>query len=376
MVFKLLNRVRKAGGNMFKIILLLLVLILITLLSVVVFNQIKQKKASKLHPAGHSIGMVEVVSLNVKLEDYSPSISIPARVVAKEYAEVRPQVSGIITKLTFTEGEFVKKGKQLYQIDERPYILEQNKAKAQVDTLSAKVNRLKKVLSVGGVSKQEYDDTVAMLAQAQADLRNAKLNIEYTKVYAPTSGFVNITNLNVGALAISGQGEPLTTVTDLTTVYVDAVLPVQYLMNVTLSDISKVSIMLNKDEVFGKVKMSSVIVDPSTDTVKLRSEFENTENKILPGMFLETKFYLKPQKVVLVPQKAVIITPTGELFTWVITPESKVTFRNIKVIGTLRDKWIVSSGLEDGENIVLEGIAKIKDGMQVSIITPSSEAKK
>ena len=176
------------------------------------------------------VGFVEIKPVMIQRTN-----QLPGRVVSYQVAEIRPQVSGIIQSRLFKEGSYVEEGQQLYQIDPARYEADYEMATANLEDAEARkqnaqnlVNRYKTLIASNAVSQQEYDNALASLAQAraavslaEAEVKTAKINLDYTRVYAPISGYISPSSITKGALVTSQQAMPLATVRQLDPVYVD-----------------------------------------------------------------------------------------------------------------------------------------------------------
>ncbi|CAG0910782.1 unnamed protein product, partial [Cyprideis torosa] len=178
---------------------------------------------------------VPVSAITLKKQLVSITEELPGRTVAHRVAEIRPQVTGIITKRLFVEGSHVDQGQQLYQIDPAQYQASYEakkaalkKAKANLHSVALKEKRFSELVKVDAVSQQDYDDIYAELTQAKADIAvaeadvvSAKINLEYTRVYAPISGQISQSNVTEGALVTANQESSLATITQLDPIFVD-----------------------------------------------------------------------------------------------------------------------------------------------------------
>jgi len=325
------------------------------------YNQPNPVKASE----NKAVEVLVVTATKQKLQLFQ---DLPARVSAYKISEVRPQIEGVIRKINFTEGSFIKKGQQLYQIDPIIYKAAAASAKVNLSAIKAKRDRYKKLLKENAVSKQEFDDLEALLAQAEADAKKAKTNFNYTKVLAPISGFVGKTNLTEGALVSANQSEVLTTITQLEPIYVDMVQPAKDMLK--MGDQNGIRVSVATDEInydiYGELKFSEVFADEGTESVRLRAVFSNTDKKLIPGMFVTAKLHLKEIEAILVPQRAASRSPEGNLTVWIVDKENVVNSRPIKAEKVFEDSWIVKEGLEEGEIVVYEGYQKIANGAKVN----------
>ena len=337
----------------------------------------------------------EVSVVTMKTEPLVLTKELPGRTSAVRMAEIRPQVSGIVTKRFFEEGSLVQQGQQLYQIDPSTYKAacnsakaNLNKAEANVKSVQAKAGRYEELVKIGGVSQQEYDDAKASLAQARADVAIARsevsttgINLDYTRVKSPISGRIGQSKVTEGALVNANQPSPLAVVQQLDQIYVDVsqssgeLLQLRQHHQSQVGDSGRESAPVEllvdgtpKGEP-GTLKFSDVTVNPSTGTVLLRILFNNPGNEILPGMFVHARLeQWRDERAILVPQKSVSRNADGSVSVWVVGADGKANPRPIIVTEVVGDRWLLSRGLKAGEKVVYEGIMKIKPGMAVKTI--------
>ena len=337
----------------------------------------------------------EVSVVTIKPEALVLTKELPGRTSAVRMAEIRPQVSGIVTKRFFVEGSLVKQGQQLYQIDPATYQAAFNsakanlsKAEANVKSVQAKAGRYKELVKIGGVSQQEYDDAKASLAQVRADVAIARsevstagINLDYTKVMSPISGRIGQSKVTEGALVNANQPSPLAVVQQLDQIYVDVSQSSEELIQLRQrhqgqvgdsgAESPPVQLLVDRKPKGqpGTLKFSDVTVNPSTGTVLLRILFTNPGNEILPGMFVHARLeQWRDDRAILVPQKSVSRNADGSVSVWVVGPDGIANPRPIIVTEVVGDKWLVSSGLKAGEKVVYEGIMKIQPGMAVKTV--------
>jgi membrane fusion protein, multidrug efflux system len=344
----------------------------------------------------------EVSVVTMKTEPIVLTRDLPGRTSAVRMAEIRPQVSGIITKRFFVEGSTVKQGQQLYQIDPAPYQAAYNsarsslsKAEANLKSLQAKVARYEELVKIGGVSRQEYDDVVASYGQAKADIgiarsevATAKINLDYTRVMSPIAGRIGQSKLTEGALVNASQAEPLAVVQQLDQMYVDVSQSSAELMRLRQSrpegsatESTPVQLLVDGKPTgrTGTLKFSDITVNPTTGTVLLRALFPNPDHMILPGMFVHARIEQKKNdQALLVPQKSVSRNADGSVSVWVVGADGKANPRPISVSEVVGDRWLVEGGLKAGEKVVYEGVMKIQPGMKtktVEAVQPAVPAK-
>ena len=326
--------------------------------------------------AAPAVGVYTLHAQNITLTTDLPGRTTPWRI-----AEVRPQVSGVVQKRLFTEGTDVKAGQQLYQIDDAPYRATYQKAIAALNTAQQLAQRDEKLLIDHAVSKQQTVDAEAVYQQAVADVDSAKINLQYTKVYAPISGHIGSSAVTEGALVTTGQASAMATVQQLDPIYVDVTqssvdmlrlreaLANGQLQRSSAADQAEVSLQLEDGSTYplrGSLKFSEVSVDPTTGSVMLRAVFPNPNNVLLPGMFVHAQLSqgVKNQAL-LVPEQAVQHDTTGSAIAWVIGKDDKAQLRHITTDRTVGNTWLVSAGLNDGDQVVTEGLQRMIPGIDV-----------
>jgi membrane fusion protein (multidrug efflux system) len=355
----------------------------------------------KKAPAAGAPGPASVSVWTVAADTATIQSDLPGRTSAYRKAEVRPQVSGIIQKRLFTEGAEVKAGTQLYQIDPSTYEAalasaeaDFSRAQANFTTAKARHNRVQNLINSKAISQQDFDDSVATLAQAQAGLEiakaaahNARINLKYTKVLAPISGVIGKSSVTEGALVTAGQAAVLATIQQLDPIYVDVSQSADELLKIRRQLMSgklssqtdaKADLLLSDGSRYsqqGTVQFAEVGVNESTGTVVLRVLFPNPDHLLLPGMFVRAQLQQATQaQAILVPQQAVTRDRSGNASVTLVNAEQKAEVRPIKVSRTLGDKWLVDEGLAVGDKVITEGLQKVKPGAPVQIAQPAAQA--
>ena len=314
---------------------------------------------------------------------------LPGRVSPSRQSQVRPQVDGVITERLFEEGAYVEKGQQLYQIDEARYLAQLNSAKADLKsveanlkTLEAKARRYDDLVAQNAVSKQEYDDVIAQKDQAQAAISVAeaavdvaKVNMGYTKVYAPISGRISRSFVTEGTLVTTNQAQQLATITQLDPVFIDMQESGSSIITLrqSMRKQGSMDVELTVDEVTGKryeqtgsVKFSEVTVDESTGSVTLRAEMPNPEGVLLPGLFVKGHVITGRENALLIPQRATTRQPDGSLSVYVVNKNNEVEGRTLEIGKIYRDQYVVLNGVSEGEKVIVTGYQKVKPGAKVN----------
>lgn len=339
---------------------------------------------------------VSVMTLKKTTIQYTQTV--PARVNAFKVAEIRPQVTGIVVKRFFEEGGMVKKGQPLYQIDSSSYQAVYDaaradllKARAQMESIEAREARYGRLVKDKAVSRQDYDDAHAALLQARsaiavakASVAQAKINVDYTRVYAPITGRIGKSTVTEGALVTANQPQMMAQITQLDPIYVDMQQAREKLAELKQKSTHTGKIMVKLDYGdnkgayghAGELKFSEVTVDPTTSSVVLRALFPNPKEELYPGFFATATLFLDKAQVVLIPQRAAILQPNGKMVAWVVGKDGKVNPRPIEVDGAHGNNWIVTAGLEAGDSIVTAGFQRLRPGSAVAFSpAPLAQAK-
>jgi membrane fusion protein, multidrug efflux system len=322
---------------------------------------------------------------------------LPGRTNAFMISEIRPQVSGIIRQRAFTEGAYVKAGDLLYQIEPAPYqasyqsaLAALQKTEATLTTLKLKADRYKELVKINAISRQDNDDSQAALQQGAADvaaaraaLSTAKINLDFTRLVAPITGFVSTSAITPGALVTANQETALTTVQQLDPIYVDVIQSSSDLLRLK-RDIAAgkltgnaqkevaVRVLLEDGTSYahaGKLKFSGVSVNMASGAVTLRAVVPNPEGILLPGMYVHALIDMAQDKAaILVPQRAVTRNTRGEPTVLVVDAQQTVQQKTIETNGSQGDSWRVSKGLDAGDRVIMDGVQNISVGSVVKAV--------
>ncbi len=349
-------------------------------------------------PAAPAKPPVDVTTVNLERQRVSLFTDLPGRTSAFRVAEVRPQVSGIVMKRMFQEGSEVKSGQQLYQIDPATYQAAVDSAKADLakananlKSVEAKASRYADLVKINAVSRQDYDDAVATQDQAkaqimvaQASLQTARINLEYTRVFAPITGRIGKSTVTEGALVTANQTTALATITQLDPIFVDVSQSSSELLalkkavaagQLKQGDQAQAPVSLTLDgaenpyDLQGKLQFSEVTVDQTTGAVQIRAVFPNPRHDLYPGLFVRARVEqgIKEQAI-LVPQRALVRNPDGSSIVWRVGSDNKVNPRPVTIEQAVGDKWLISQGLDAGDRVVIEGLQKIQPGVEVHAV--------
>lgn len=321
-------------------------------------------------------------------------IELPGRSKASLEAEVRPQVSGIITERTFTEGGNVEQGQSLYNIDPSTYKALVNSAEAELASANAnlasakaKAERFKKLIKTNTISQQDFDDAdaiykeaLARVAVAKASIYTAKINLEYTLVQAPISGHIGISNVTAGALVTANQAQVLTKIQQLDPINIDITQSSVQLLRLKAklkqgelqaTNTAEINLILEDGTRYahpGLLQFSEVSVNENTGSVILRAEFPNPDGILLPGMYVRALLNTGTDpKAILVPQSAITRNAKGQAIAMIVNAENKVESRVVVTAEVIDNQWRVIKGLAVGDKVITEGLQKIRPGITVTV---------
>lgn len=335
----------------------------------------------------------------VQLQPLAVSTELSGRLLAPRTAEVRARVAGVVLKRVYREGSDVKQGDVLFLIDPAPFKADHDSAratlaKAQATLYQARLQeqRYRELVDDKAVSRQEYDNARAAflqadaaVAEANAALERARLNLGYATVTAPISGRIGRALVTEGALVGQNETTPLATIQQLDPIHADVTQSTRELNALRralragelqqASDGQARATLIQDDgsayPLPGKLLFSDISVDPSTNQITLRSEFPNPDLDLLPGSYVRVRLEqaLQP-KGISVPQRAILRDSAGVPKVLVVDQRSQVSERQVALGNAQGDRWVVSEGLAPGERVVIEGLQHIKAGDQVQVDAP------
>jgi len=332
--------------------------------------------------------------LTIQTEQLPIINELPGRISATRISEVRPRVSGILEERVFEQGSFVNEGDVLYRIDAAPFEVRVKsaeaslaRAKATLSSAEVELKRQRELRERKVVAAVELERADTAVLQAQADvaiadatLAEARLNLDYTEVRAPISGVIGRALVTEGALVSANSAQHLALIQQLDPVYADVTQSPSELFRLraaleagrlvaTAPDEATAQLFFDDGTPYehrGKLLFSEAAVDESTGQVTLRGEFPNPDNILLPGLYVRVRIEQAINRnAIAIPQRAVLRDGRGNAQVYVLKDENKVDLRLVELGATMGDRWLVESGLEPGEVIVVEGAQKLYPGATV-----------
>ncbi|MBB3399723.1 MULTISPECIES: efflux RND transporter periplasmic adaptor subunit [unclassified Rhizobium] len=349
----------------------------------------KQGAAGAAGAAAQQAAPVGVISLTKG--SFPVTTILPGRAEASQIADIRPQVSGIIEKIPFKEGGEVKKGDVLYQIEDAPYLATAAQARAAIAKAEASVpsaqsnfDRYQRLVG-SGATQIELETARTNLLQAQAEVESAKaaltaaeIDVDHTKIIAPFDGVIDQTAYNVGNVVAANQTTALTTVRQLDPVYI--------LLTESSTNLLRLRDAIRSGEVKGNagnaafrlilengkeydqkgtLDMSKSVVSETTGTFIIRVRFPNPDHIILPGMYVRATLELGAEQGYALPQLATSRNANGELTAQFVSADGKVETRIFENASPSNNAWLVTEGINDGDQLIISGLQSISAGMPV-----------
>lgn len=339
------------------------------------------------------VGVVVVAPSNPPL-----TVDIVGDVRAFREVELRPRVSGVVEKQLFSPGQMVREGETLFLIDTRTLDSSVADAKARLLESEAALNRARQdveryepLLVDDAIPRQIYEQAVSTEKQAASivvsrkeAIKRAQIDRSFAEVKAPMTGQIGLQRIEVGGLATAGQ-TVLATVSTLDPVVVYfSVSESDYIAYAQrfhiaekkgLSSKRPVQLILADGSLYthpGKLDFADRVINSQTGTLKLRAVFPNPEELLRPGMTGRIRMvYDVAQNALVIPQKAVTEL-LGRQFIYVVNAQNKVEQRQVTTGARLEDQWIIETGLQPGERVIVEGVQKVRAGMPVKAVTSSS----
>jgi membrane fusion protein, multidrug efflux system len=323
----------------------------------------------------------QVNIVTIKPQPLPITTELPGRIDPERIAQVNARVDGIVLHREFEQGSTVTNGQVLYQIDPAPYQATADSASASLNQAQLLAERYKPLVGINAVSKQNYDNAVAAAAQAKASLEIAQINLGYCTVTAPISGRIGAALVTEGALVSQSAATQMALIQQMDPIYFDFTessadvlklrkeLEAGHLKELPSGE-PKVTLQLPDGTAYshdGKLLFQDITVDPSSGMVTLRAEFPNSDGWLLPGMFAVGKLEeaVAPDTI-LVPQRAVVIGPTGGATVMLLTSTNSVVPQPVQLGAATGTDWVVQSGLKSGDRIIVDGLLKAYPGMTVN----------
>lgn len=377
---------RTAKGGSRRGLVLTSLLILLCIGGVVWWT--KQGSAPQQGGAGRNAAPMSIAPEVVGTGDIGINLNGLGTVTSLATVTVRTQISGYLTKVVFKEGDEVKKGDLLAEIDSRPYEAALAQAKGQLARDEAMLKgaqvdlaRYQGLAAQNAVPHQTLDTQIALVAQDQgtveadkATVKSAEVNLQYTRIMSPIDGRVGLRQVDQGNYVTPGDANGLVVITQLQ--------PISVLFTVPEDNLPAIADRIRSGAVLpvtaydrsgankiaeGKLQTFDSQIDQTTGTIKLRAQFPNDDRALFPNQFVNVRLLLDTHKNVTTISTAGVQRGIPGTFVYLINPDSTVSVRPVKLGETAGDRVEVISGLTPGERIVIDGADKLRDGAKIVV---------
>lgn len=346
-------------------------------------------------PSGRGAVPVAVVTDTVVEKPMGVNVRVVGNVEAASTVDVRAQVSGALLSVEFKEGQDVTAGQLLFTIDPRPFEIALRQAEAalarntvQAKGADAQLARSNELLKLGLVAPSAHEATAsqaamlhASMAADAAQIENAKLQLQYTKITAPVSGRTGALLVNPGAIVRANDATPLVVINQISPVFVTFAVPARRLADIRDARTSQSRRVTaapagSADGVVeGRVTFIDNQVDRTTDTIRVKASFDNRQHTLWPGAFVDVTLQLSVNpKAIVVPNAAIQASQQGQA-VYVVKADNTVEIRPVTTAWTEGNETVVERGLAAGETVVTDGQLRLTPGARVSTKSADQDAK-
>ena len=306
----------------------------------------------------------------VRVQPMPVSLQAVGQVQSEHSVQIRPQVSGLLQQVYFSEGQAVPKGQRLFRIDPAQYETALSAARAEWENAKANAQRLAPLAGKEYVTSQEYDNARAAADQAQAALKQAEINLAYTEISAPIAGRTGSLGAKAGNLVAPTDSAPLVVINQMQPILVQYSIPQQRLPELRRYQARhSIRIFVTREDGSGDLGEGELVfvdnaVNTDTGTVLLKARLRNDREQLWPGQYVgvRTQFAMQPDAVV-VPQSAVQTGQSGN-FVYVVE-QGSAAIRPVQVDREVNDLAVIASGLKTGETVVARAPRNLRPGLKV-----------
>lgn len=353
---------------------------------------------------GGAMPPAEVGVVTVTPGDVGLITELPGRMEASRVAQVRARAAGILQKRLFTEGSDVRAGQALFSIDASPYeatlasaSASVAKAEANLMQASAQAERFKPLIEAKAISQQDFINAQAAQKQAEADVavaraavQTARINVGYAHITAPIAGRIGRALVTEGALVGQGEATQLAVIQQIDPMYINFTQSAADVMKLRQAmetgqlkragkQAASVRVVLEDGSEYpqaGKLLFSDLTVDTTSGQITLRAEVPNPQGTLLPGLFVRVRLeQAQASNAITLPQQAVTRSPQGDT-VMVVDTQGKATPRPVKIGGQQNGQWVILSGLQAGEQVMVDGFQKLRGGAPVKPVPWQAKAAK
>jgi membrane fusion protein, multidrug efflux system len=330
-----------------------------------IFGKSTEKTPVATPSGGGNAQVLPVNVVEVRPTRLENNLSITGTIIPNESVTLSPEISGLVTKITFKEGEFVRKGTPLVYLNDDELKAQLQRLQFSKKLVESQENRQKQLLAKEAISQEEYDIVLNQFNTNLSDLSLVQAQLNKTVVRAPFDGVVGLRQISEGS--VISTGTMIANIVNIDPIKIEFSIPERYASQVSLgSKIYFTNDGMEGKEVEGVVFAFEPTIDANTRTLRLRATSPNKDRKFLPGMFVRIKFILGIQEeAMLVPAEAVIPELSGYK-VYIVNAESKIEERQVS-IGTRTDREVeIVTGLQPGDLVLSTGVLQVRTGMTVT----------
>ena len=345
------------------IVIITIIIVVLALIKILIFPKEQENKAGKSGKNAKKINNITVYV--IKPEVLENNIKASGTIFSDMETQLKPEIAGRIIKINFRDGAQVKKSQLLVKLNDADLQAQLKKLKVMEKLYSEKEIRQNKLLKLGGISIEEYDNTLSQLQTTQAEIELLKVQIDKTEIKAPFEGVIGLRNVDEGQYVTTSN--IIASLQKLNTVKIDFSIPEQYAKLISLNEAISFTVKGSAEKFKGEIAAIEPKVDLSTRTVMIRAKSPNAKNKLIPGSFAEVELSLqKTNNALMIPTEAVIPILKGQKVFIYKSGKAKEQ----KIITGIRteNKIQVTEGIAEGDTIITSGIMQIKDGDEVKIM--------
>lgn len=331
--------------------------IILAILVISIFQSCKESKNEEIKEIKPTKVDIHIVSF----EKFSSKIKITGELLPTEVVELKSPLSGTVMKIYFTEGQIVKKGEILVEIDHRAYKAKKKGLESQLKVAESNLQRKKELIGLGGVSAEELEKTNSEVIQLQSEIEELNILIDLSIIKAPFNGQVGMRNFSEGTFM--AQGTTITKIYQNDRLKLDLNIPAKYAASIKKNQQIKVYSKILSDSLSAEIYAIEPGINPKNRSLKVRAMIENNEKKLYSGDFVEAIIPINySEKAMLIPSQALI----SELNAHVVyILKDGISKKQIVEIGNRTSKKIqILSGVSVGDSVIITGLMKISDGQK------------
>lgn len=345
--------------------------------------------------------VIPAAVITIEAQDTPVAFEFVGQAESSRQVEIRARVDGFLDKQTYNDGDLVREGQVLFELDKKPLEATLQQAQGELSlhqarhtTAAANLKRIKPLAEQDAVSKKDLDDavgaekeTLAAVLSAEGAVREAELNLSYATIFTPVTGQASKADKQEGSYIPTGQESLLTYVAQLDPIWVNFSVSENQILS-SRQQMNKGLLKAPEDSNYvievqfadgsshpykGRVNFAEPNVDPETGTILVRAELANPESSMRPGQFVRVLLHgASRPNAISIPQTAVMQGAKGH-FVWVLDKESKAQVRAVEVGPWYGDNWFINSGIHAGDRVVVDNLIKMSQGVQVENTPPQAK---